>query len=293
MSTMSSSYNSIFKPDLFNGQVALITGGGTGIGRCTAHELASLGAMVVVAGRKVDALKRVVDEIKQANGRLVTINIRDMESAVKGVEQVVQKYGRIDILVNNAGGHELHLENGWNSVIDLNLNGTWHMCRSVYDAWMSDHGGSIVCVTADCRNGMPFMAHSGAARAGVMNLVKSLAIEWGPSGVRINSVAPGTIIGNGMNNYPTPILQRYSQILHGSEIAAAITFLVSPAAAYINGIEMAVDGASSLSKGNDNVYYNQEPATTPYIGYTSGIDIDLPDELKPLLDKYKRVGSKL
>ncbi|RKP25284.1 short-chain dehydrogenase/reductase SDR [Syncephalis pseudoplumigaleata] len=299
---MSSRYNSIFKAGLFDGQVALVTGGGTaceGIGRCTAHELASLGAVVVVAGRKIDALKRVVAEIKQSGGQAdyVSINVRDVDSVAKGVEQVMQKYQRINILVNCAGGQfygpaATISNNGWHSVIDLNLNGTWHMCRAVYDAWMQAHGGSIVCVTADCRNGN---------RAPVSNLVKSLAIEWGPSGVRINSLAPGTIIGNGMNNYPPPVLESICTDVAGknpsgrlgteSEIAAAITFLVSPAAAYISGIEMAVDGASSLC-AND-MYFAREPATAPYIGYTSDVDIDLPKELVPLLAKYKRVASKL
>ncbi|KAI9599631.1 hypothetical protein BDF19DRAFT_429338 [Syncephalis fuscata] len=291
-----SSYKSIFAPGLFEGKVALITGGGTGNGACCSRN--TLNATVIVAGRKVDALKRVVNEIKARNGKAdyVAINIRDMESAAQGVQKVVQQYHRIDILVNSAGGQfygpaAAISKNGWNSVIDLNLNGTWHMCRSVYDAWMKDHGGNIVCVTADCRNGMPFMAHSGAARAGVSNLVKTLAIEWGPSGVRINSLAPGSIIGNGMNNYPSGVLQRiFSDVAWKnptgrmgteSEIAAAVTFLVSPAAAYIN------------AKGTDDALFSQEPSTAAYIGYPSDLDIDLPKELEPLLEKYRKPAAKL
>ena len=256
------SYQSIFRQGLFTGKVALVTGGGSGIGRCIAHELAALGATVVVSGRKLEKLETVRHEIESAGGRadVSVCNIRD-EAHVKALcDGVVERHGALDLLVNNAGGQfmsppqSISLK-GWNAVIETNLTGTFLMCREARRAYMERHGGAIVNIVADFWNGMPMMSHTGAARAGVANLTKSLAISWAGNGIRVNSVAPGIIRSSGLKNYPKPItdmLDKFSGDIPAkrlgteSEVAASVAFLLSPAAAYITGTTMKVDGGSSI-----------------------------------------------
>jgi citronellol/citronellal dehydrogenase len=201
-------YNSLFKPEAFADKVIIVTGGGSGIGRCTAHELAALGAQVVITGRNAEKLARVEDEIIQDGGliRTMVCDIRQEEQVKDTIASVLKEYGRIDGLVNNAGGQFPSplaniSTNGFDAVIRNNLHGTFLMMREAYNQWMKDHGGSIVNMTADMWGGMPNMGHSGAARAGVDNLTKTAAVEWGVSGVRVNAVAPGWIISSGMDTY--------------------------------------------------------------------------------------------
>ena len=192
-----STYRSVFRPGLFDGRVAWVTGGGSGIGRCTAHELAALGATVVVSGRSADKLERVAAVIAEDVGRCETLafDIRDEDAVKAGVADVVARHGRIDALVNNAGGQfpspaMAISKKGFEAVVANNLTGGFLMMREVFVQSMQDHGGAIVNMTADFRNGMPGMAHSGAARAGMDNLTKSAAFEWAHAGVRVNAVAP-------------------------------------------------------------------------------------------------------
>ncbi len=264
MKSVSTSYDSIFRPDLLAGTVALVTGGGTGIGRATAHELAALGAHVVVAARREEPLAETVGEITDAGGSAsaVTVDIRDHEAVEAMVTGVVDAHGRLDMLVNNAGGQfpspaEQISPNGWRTVVDLNLNGTFLVTRAAFNAWMGEHGGSVVSIIADMWNGFPYMSHTGAARAGVENLTRSLAVEWGARGVRVNAVAPGIIYSSGMDSYAEEFQEitarNAARIPAGrvgteSETAAAVVFLLSPAAAYITGETLKVDGGSSLSK---------------------------------------------
>ena len=264
MRHLTTPYASIFNADLFTGRVALVTGGGTGIGRAIAHELAALGATVALAARREEPLRSTAAEIAEAGGTASShiVDIRDADAVEAVVAEIVDHHGRLDMLVNNAGGQfpspaEQISPNGWRSVVDLNLTGTFLVTKAAYNAWMNEHGGAVVTVIADMWNGFPYMAHTGAARAGVANLTKSLAIEWGSHGVRVNAVAPGMIFSSGMDTYAEEFqraaAQNASKIPAGrvgteSETAAAVLFLLSPGAAYITGETLKVDGGSSLSK---------------------------------------------
>ena len=262
---MAKTFNSIFRPDLFRDQVIFVTGGGTGIGRCTAHELASLGATVVIGGRTAESLERTAAEITEAGGICTTteIDIRNDELVDSAVAGVVERHGRLDGLFNNAGGQffspiEKLSANAWRTVIDLNLNGTFLVSTAAYRHWMKDHGGSIVCMLADIWTGYPGLAHMSAARAGIENMATSLTLEWAEHDVRINSVAPGTILSSGMLTYPEAVQKQTvasartlpaGRFGTESEVSAAAVFLLSPGAAHIRGETIRIDGAESLQKG--------------------------------------------
>ena len=255
-------YRSIFRPDLFAEQVFIITGGGSGIGRAVAHELASLGGRIMLGGRNEENLARVTAEITQAGGTAAytLCNIRDEAQCAHLVQTTLATYGRLDGLFNNAGGQfpspaELISRKGWHAVVETNLTGAFTMCQQAYNQWMNQHGGAIVNMVAEMWRGFPGMAHTGAARAAVVNLTMSLAVEWAKSGVRVNAIAPGTIEGSGLTKYDEsvrPFIEMvkqdmpYGRLGTESEISAAVTFLFSPAASYISGETLKVDGASSL-----------------------------------------------
>lgn len=262
---MSKTYQSIFRENLFADQVVVVTGGGTGIGRAIAHEVASLGAHVIIAARKEERLARTAAEIKESGGRasFYTVNIRREDEVKRLIQQILKDHGTIDGLVNNAGGQfpspaQNISQKGWHAVIETNLTGTFLVSREVFNQVMSKKGGCIINIVAEMWRGFPGMAHTGAARAGVVNLTKTLAIEWAARGVRINSVAPGIIEGHGLKQYDPAFIKSFienaSQNIPAkrlgteSEIAAAVTFLLSPAAAYITGETIRVDGGSSLWK---------------------------------------------
>jgi citronellol/citronellal dehydrogenase len=260
-------YASVFRPGLFRGQVAVVTGGGSGIGRCTAHELASLGARVALIGRKIEKLSAVRDEIAEAGGEALCfpLDIREEESVKASIAKILAEVGRIDMLVNNAGGQfaaplESISAKGWDAVVRTNLTGGFLMARECYTQWMKSaaaggNAGAIVNVIADMWQGMPTMGHSGAARAGMLNFTETAAFEWAP--VRVNAVAPGWIASSGLDNYPPEMkdhirslpkrvpLQRLGT---ESEVSAAICYLLSPAAAFISGSCLRVDGAVPNAK---------------------------------------------
>ena len=260
---MRSSYQSVFRPDLFAGQVAIVTGGGSGIGRCTAHELASLGAKVALVGRKIEKLSTVKDEIAKAGGEALCfpLDIREEESVKTSVAKILADFGRIDMLVNNAGGQfaaplESISAKGWDAVVRTNLTGGFLVARECYTQWMKKSAsGAVVNIIADMWQGMPSMGHSGAARAGMLNFTETAAFEWAP--IRVNAVAPGWIASSGMDQYP-PEMQERIRSLPGlapaqrmgteSEVSAAICFLLSPGAAFISGSCLRVDGAVPNSK---------------------------------------------
>lgn len=257
-----SGYRSVFRPGLFAGQVLWVTGGGSGIGRCVAHELASLGATVVISGRTQDKLDRVAAEIAEDGGRCDTVafDIRDEEAVKAGVSGVVAKHGAIHGLVNNAGGQfpaplMAISKKGFDAVVANNLTGGFLMMREVFNQSLEKHGGAVVNMTADFRNGMPGMGHSGAARAGMSNLTMTAAYEWAAFGVRVNAVAPGWIASSGMDTYGgamkslIPKLQNHVPLGRmglEAEVSGAIVFLLSPAASFITGVTLQIDGAASL-----------------------------------------------
>ncbi len=251
---------SIFRSDLFEGRVAVVSGGATGIGLSIAEELASLGANVVLASRKrerlVPAARGLAEEYGvQVDG--VVCNIRKRDDVESLFDHTLERFGKVDFLVNNGGGQfpapaESIKEKGWNAVIDTNLNGTWHMCQTAANKYMLQHGGKIVTVVADVERGFPGMVHTGAARSAVINMAKTLAVEWASRKVLVNCVAPGIILSTGMHNYPPGIaensIQRVPLKRLGSceEVAGAVLYLLSPVGDYVTGETIKVDGGSSL-----------------------------------------------
>jgi citronellol/citronellal dehydrogenase len=256
-------YDSIFRPGLFAGQVHVITGGGSGIGRCVAHELAALGATVVITGRTQDKLDKVAAEIREDGGKADTqaFDIRDEDQVKAAVAAIVAKHGRIDGLVNNAGGQfpspmAAISKKGFEAVVSNNLTGGFLMAREVFNQSMSKHGGAIVNMAADMWNGMAGMAHSGAARAGMVNLTKTAAFEWSYAHVRVNAVAPGWIASSGMDAYGPAMVPMIRSLKNNlpmkrlgleAEVSSVISFLLSPGAAFVTGITVAIDGGAPLN----------------------------------------------
>ena len=272
-------HDSVFKPGLFAGQTILVTGGGSGIGRCVAHELAYLGAHVVLVGRKLEKLESTCAEIIGDGGSasFKVCDIREEEAVKAMVAQVLAERERIHHLVNNAGGqYPAPLisinQKGFETVVRTNLVGGFLVAREVFTQSLCKHGGSIVNMLADMWGGMPGMGHSGAARAGMENFTKTAAFEWGHCNVRVNAVAPGWIASSGMDTYPESMKSMIRNLKEHvplqrigteSEVAAAIVFLLSPGANFINGNTIRIDGAASLgtrawplAKAKKNESYN-------------------------------------
>jgi citronellol/citronellal dehydrogenase len=254
-------YNSIYRRDLFRDHIVVVTGGGSGIGRCAAHELSSLGAHVAIVGRNEVKLGRVLSEIESDGGSISThvADIRDERAVIATVERVLADHGRIDGLVNNAGGQyrapmRTISTKGFEAVVSSNLTGGFIVMREVYNRWMVNHGGAIVNMIADIWHGWPHFSHSAAARGGMLTLSECAATEWAESGVRVNTVAPGSIASQGLDTYedkdtafirndltPGIPLQRFGT---EAEVSAAIVFLLSPAASYITGSCIRIDGGA-------------------------------------------------
>jgi NAD(P)-dependent dehydrogenase (short-subunit alcohol dehydrogenase family) len=243
-----------FAPDLLAGRTALVTGGGSGLGLAIARGLSEVGADVVIAARGRERLVRAAAKIEHDTGNAVTVDVVDIRDR-RTVEALAGRH-QVDVLVNNAGGQfpqkaRDYSANGWASVIDLNLNGTWSMTQVFGNQMLDGAGGTIVQIVAIVGRGLPGIAHTAAARAGVVELTRTLAFEWGPS-VRINAVAPGAFrtdgwestydddVGGDMSGVPLPYPGR------PDDVANAVVFLASPAAAYITGVCLPVDGGHLL-----------------------------------------------
>jgi peroxisomal 2,4-dienoyl-CoA reductase len=269
---------SIFRSDLLAGQVALITGGGTGIGFGVAESLAELGAHVVLASRKAEPLEQAAASLR-ARGFAATaapLDVRDPEAVKAVVAGVADRLGRIDVLVNNAAGNfyapsATLSANAWRSVVEIDLFGTFYCSQAVYDVMAAQGGGRIVSISMTLHyRGWPLMAHATAAKAGIDALTKTLALEWARDRVRINSVAPGPIPTEGVKKAFAPppsadgvvdvfaqerAMESYAKKMiplqrFGSpeDIAGMVAFLASPAGAWITGAIMVVDGGEWLAK---------------------------------------------
>jgi citronellol/citronellal dehydrogenase len=256
------SFQSVLKADLFKDQHFIVTGGGSGIGRCTAHEISSLGGSVSLIGRNLEKLQKVKSEIIEDGGQadIYTCDIRDEQRVSEVVKEILSQRQQIHGLVNNAGGQypgpaASITQKGFEAVVKTNMMGGFLFAREVFNQGMSKTGGAIVNITADMWGGMPGMIHSGAARAGMDNITKTLAFEWAHKGVRVNSVAPGWIISSGMDTYDAAFKAVIPKLKDAvpmkrmgteSEISGMICFLLSPAAAFINGTSIKIDGGASL-----------------------------------------------
>jgi citronellol/citronellal dehydrogenase len=276
-------YGSVFGAGLFAGRVIIITGGGSGIGRCTAHELAHLGATVAIVGRNAEKLEKTQREIVEDGGRasIHVCDIRDEAAVVATIEAVLQEHGRIDGLVNNAGGqYRAELRSistkGFEAVVRNNLTGGFIFMREVYTRWMERNGGAIVNMIADIWHGWPNFSHSAASRGGMHTLTESAACEWAAAGVRVNSVAPGAIASSGLDTYepkdrdylrnevaPEIPMQRFGT---EAEVSAAIVFLLSPAATFITGSCIRIDGGAPNAR---RMWWKLQPAqhNQPFNGF--------------------------
>ncbi|MEQ8663651.1 MAG: SDR family oxidoreductase [Gammaproteobacteria bacterium] len=247
----------VFAPDLLAGQLVFVSGGGSGIGRATAWLAARLGARVVIGGRKEEKLAGVVDAINAHLGAspasYAVLDIREREAVDAAFARINADLGPLDILVNSAGGQFPqpaidYTEKGWHTVVNTNLHGTWHMMQAAALAWREQRrGGSIVNVVV-VNQGLYGVAHTSAARAGVMAFSQKAAVEWAPLGIRVNCVGPGAIETEGWAVYSEQARSRYPRtnpmMRAGSpwEIAEACLFVGGPGGRFINGETLVVDG---------------------------------------------------
>ena len=248
-----SDFRSPLAPDANAGKVALVTGGGTGIGRATAMELARTGAKIVVCGRRAEPLEAVRAELGE-DCLAVPTDVREPEQVVALVDQALERFGRIDVLVNNAGGQflapaeEISLK-GWRAVHRLAVEAVWDLTRTVAERSMiPNKDGVVAFIGFSPRRGMAEMAHAAAARAAIENLAGSLALEWSEHGIRTVCVALGNIATEGLDGYgPERVAEWEREVPLGrlgtpEEAAALIAFLASPGGGYVTGTTVVMDG---------------------------------------------------
>jgi citronellol/citronellal dehydrogenase len=247
--------SSIFRPGLLDGQVVVVTGGGSGLGRATAVELTALGARVVVAGRRIEPLEETVGMCADGLCEPVLCDIREEDQVESLVDGVLERHGKIDTLVNNAGGQYMTpaediSTKGWNTVVQLNLGGTWLMTRAVATkAMIPAGGGKIVNVTLSPHHGLPGMTHSSAARAAVENMTRVLSIEWARFQIRLTAVAAGHFETEAIKKYPRPVYENVARTVplgrlgRPEEHAWLVAYLASPAGDYYSGCVITLDGA--------------------------------------------------
>jgi citronellol/citronellal dehydrogenase len=250
-----------FRPDLLKDQIVIVTGGGSGLGRVMTLTMSRLGARVAICGRKRESLEETADLVREAGGQPILVesmSIRDPDAVNAFVGKVWDQFGGLDILVNNAGGQFAQAAidfspKGWNAVVDTNLNGPWYMMQAAALRWRdAGRPGSIVNIVAVIWRGLPGIAHSCAARAGVVYLSKTLAIEWAPLGIRVNCVAPGAIATGGLETYSeearrdlprSNLMQRFGE---PADVTNAVLYLATPTAAFVTGETLVVDGGNQV-----------------------------------------------
>ena len=253
----------IFRPGLLDGQVIVITGGGSGIGRLIAEECAALGAKVALGARGVERLEETAAALRAGGAEVFAapVNIRDADAVDQWVGEVHAHFGRLDTLVNNAGGQfpspaVAIRPKGWRAVVDTNLNGTWYMSQAFGRRLIEQgEGGQIISIVANMWRGFPGMAHTGAARAAVVNLTKTLALEWARHNILVNAVAPGVIISSGLETYPKMIRDQLENEVPKQiplkrlgtmeDVAWATVYLASAAGRYVTGETVCVDGGQA------------------------------------------------
>ena len=251
---------STFAPDILEGKVALVTGGGTGIGKEIARTLASHGARLCIAARRQEVLEATREEFESEGHTCLAVpcDVRRPEQVEVVMRETLTRFGRLDIVINNAAGNFPApmagiSYNGFKSIVDIDLLGTYNVSKAAYDAWLGEHGGNIVNITAPFEQmGPAYQAHVAAAKTGVNSLTRTCAVEWGPKGIRTNAVAPGAIAN-------TEGLERFESLEDAGglsaplgragtrqEIADTVLFLVSEAASYVSGQVIYVDGGSGV-----------------------------------------------
>ncbi len=259
----------IFRDDLLQGRISLVTGGSSGIGLGIVRGFAELGATVALIGRREDKLaearEQVLRDLPSADLITIAVDVRNHAAMREAVDGIVSRFGCLDILVNNAAGNfhcptEQLSENGWRAVIDIDLNGTFNGCQAAFAGLKaSSHGGRIINITVpQALSGWPGSAHAASAKAGVLSLTRSLAVEWGGYGIRVNNVLPGPIAGTeGLKRlYEDRGIadHEYERMAMGSfglvdDIANACAFLASPGGDFVTGCDFMVDGGRWLKRG--------------------------------------------
>ena len=250
-----------FRDDALAGQVCVVSGGGSGIGRGIAYVLTRLGAQVVICGRRADKLAETAAGIEKRLGKKIvtkSMTIREPQQVHALFAETWERFERLDVLVNSAGGQfpQAAIDfsvKGWNAVVDTNLNGTWYMMQSAAQHWRDrQRGGSIVNIVAVISRGMPQVAHTAAARAGVIYLSKTLSVEWAPLDIRVNCVAPGSIATDGLNVYPREAAESFTvsnpmkRLGDVIDIAQSVVYLAAPTGKFITGEVLTVDGGRQL-----------------------------------------------
>ena len=249
-----------FKEGLFADQVVMVSGGGTGLGKAIAALFARLGAKLVICGRSQEKLDAAAGFFERFDTPLLchAMSIRDPESVESLFDAAEAKFGPVDILVNNAGGQfpQAAIDfsvKGWNAVIDTNLNGSWYMMQCAARRWRDAHRpGNIINIVADFWRGMPGIAHTAAARAGVVYLSKTVAVEWAPLKIRVNCVAPGCCETHAFGIYPPEGAATFTEsnpMLRAgdaTDIAESCAYLAAPSGKFITGEVITVDGGQQL-----------------------------------------------